>query len=44
VPLNFLAFKRFQLACERCGFNCDDVSPDTGKFTKPNLGRQQWLL
>ena len=39
-----LLSRRFQLACERFGFNCDDVPLDTGKFIKPDLGGQQSLF
>jgi DNA repair photolyase len=39
-----LLSKRFQLACERIGFNREHVSLDTSKFTKPNLNGQQSLF
>ena len=39
-----LLSKRFQLACERFGFNCDDVLLDTEKFVRPNLSGQRSLF
>jgi DNA repair photolyase len=36
--------KRFQLACERFGFNREVLELDTTKFIKPNLSGQQSLF
>jgi len=39
-----LLSKRFRLACERLGFNCEEGALDTSKFIKPNLSGQQSLF
>ncbi len=39
-----LLSKRFRLACERLGFNCEEGALDTAKFAKPNLSGQQSLF
>ena len=39
-----LLAKRFQLACERMGFNREPMSLDTSKFIRPNLSGQGSLF
>ncbi len=39
-----LLSRRFQLACERLGFNAEDRGLDTTKFVRPNWGGQQSLF
>lgn len=39
-----LLTQRFQLACERLGFNRESVLLDTSKFIRPNLSGQQNLF
>ncbi len=39
-----LLAQRFQIACERMGFNHEHVQLDTSKFIRPNLSGQQSLF